>query len=247
MEKDDELYEVGVGLLPERFFALTKEVVQQRRDAVGKSVGIQVVVQRIVTVVRFEDDLDVVFTACVRLEDPLHFTAEVAFYFEHKAADLPLAIGRPKSEDLFGEWEDAAGGLAGSDRAEDGNAGEQAPLGNGEPPRRRGRARSPGIVNLADDQEEIFAQARIGIGGQMAWPGLLRDLEDEDADSRERNRVDGVRGRIEENGLGILQSEKHGPRPEKNEFKEEVLLRERHLHVEHESRRRGQQTSHEVS
>ena len=44
MQQDDELHQVGVGLLPEGFLALAEEVIQQGRDAVGQGVGFQVVV-----------------------------------------------------------------------------------------------------------------------------------------------------------------------------------------------------------
>src|SRR5580658_3032722 len=38
VEKDDELHEVGVSLLPERFLAAAEEIVQERGDIVGEGV-----------------------------------------------------------------------------------------------------------------------------------------------------------------------------------------------------------------
>ena len=43
VQKNDELDEVGVGLLPEGFLALAKQVVQKRCDAVGQRVGVEIV------------------------------------------------------------------------------------------------------------------------------------------------------------------------------------------------------------
>ena len=55
--------------------------------------------------------------------------AEVAFDFEHQAADPALWIVRLEGEDLLGEGIHAAAGLAGADGAEDGDAGEEPPPG----------------------------------------------------------------------------------------------------------------------
>ena len=60
VQQDDELDEVRVGLLPERFLAFAEEIVQQRRDVVRERVGVEVVVQRVVAVVGVQADLDVV-------------------------------------------------------------------------------------------------------------------------------------------------------------------------------------------
>ena len=48
VQQDDELDQVRVGLLPERFLALAEEVVQQTRDAVRQRICLQIVVQRVV-------------------------------------------------------------------------------------------------------------------------------------------------------------------------------------------------------
>ena len=63
MKQDDEFHEVGVGLLPEGFFALPEQVIQEGGDAVGQRIGIQIVVERIVPVGRIEADLDVILAA----------------------------------------------------------------------------------------------------------------------------------------------------------------------------------------
>jgi hypothetical protein len=48
VKQDDELDEVGIGLLPEWFLALPKEVVQQARDVIGERIRVQAVVERVV-------------------------------------------------------------------------------------------------------------------------------------------------------------------------------------------------------
>ena len=51
VQQDDELHHVGVGLLPEGFLAPAKEISQKRGDCVSQSVGVQVVVERVIAVV----------------------------------------------------------------------------------------------------------------------------------------------------------------------------------------------------
>jgi len=50
MKKDDEFDEVGVRLLPEWFLATPEEIVQERSDVVCKSVGVEIVVKRVVAI-----------------------------------------------------------------------------------------------------------------------------------------------------------------------------------------------------
>src|SRR6202050_3454208 len=54
MEKDDELHEVGISLLPERFLAAAEEIVQERCDVVGEGVGVEIIVERVVAVFGLE-------------------------------------------------------------------------------------------------------------------------------------------------------------------------------------------------
>src|SRR5579862_2729015 len=134
MKKDDELHEVGIGLLPERLLALAEEIVEQRGDAVSKSVGVLIVVEGVVTIGGFEADLNVVLWPPVPCEDGLHLAAKVALDLEHQPADFPFLIECLVREDLIGEREYAAAGLAASYGSENGNTCEQAALGNGGPP-----------------------------------------------------------------------------------------------------------------
>ena len=67
MKKDDELDEVGVGLLPEGLLAPAEKVVQKRGDVVREGVRVQVVVERVVAVLGIETDFDVILGPLVTL------------------------------------------------------------------------------------------------------------------------------------------------------------------------------------
>jgi len=60
--------------------------------------------------------------------------AKVALDLKDQPADFLFLIERPVREDLIGERKDAAAGFSASYGSENGNAGEEAALGNGEPP-----------------------------------------------------------------------------------------------------------------
>src|ERR1700733_10386321 len=60
MKKDDEFDKVGVRLLPEGFLPASEEIVQKRRDVIGKGVGVEIIVKRVIAVVRIEADFDVI-------------------------------------------------------------------------------------------------------------------------------------------------------------------------------------------
>ncbi len=59
-QRDHELQQVGVGLLPERFLGPPEEVVQQRSQGIGHGVRVEIVVQRVVAEPGVEADLQVV-------------------------------------------------------------------------------------------------------------------------------------------------------------------------------------------
>ncbi len=63
VKKDDELHEIGVRLLPEGLLAAAEKIVQKRGDVVGESVGVEIVVKRVVAVLGIETDFDVIFGA----------------------------------------------------------------------------------------------------------------------------------------------------------------------------------------
>src|SRR5262249_198370 len=69
VEEGDEFQQIGVGLLPEWLLTSAKEIVEERGNVVGEGVGIEVVVERIVTVLGLEADFDIVTSAAVPFED----------------------------------------------------------------------------------------------------------------------------------------------------------------------------------
>jgi hypothetical protein len=94
---DDELHEVGIGLLPEGFLAFAEEIVEQRSNVVRERISVEVVVQRVVAVVRVQVDLDVVLFASVLLEDVLDLVAEVAQKLASGKCRLPSVACSPIS------------------------------------------------------------------------------------------------------------------------------------------------------
>ena len=59
-QRDDELEQIRVRLLPERLFGFAEQVVQQTADRVRDRVRIEIVVQRVVADAGVEADLEVV-------------------------------------------------------------------------------------------------------------------------------------------------------------------------------------------
>src|ERR1700723_3384319 len=93
VKQDDELQEVGVGLLPERLLATAKEIIEKRGDVVGERVGVEIVVKRVVAVLGIETDFDVILDAPVTREDVFHLAAKIAFHLQNQSADTLLFIG----------------------------------------------------------------------------------------------------------------------------------------------------------
>src|SRR6266568_7159160 len=60
VKHDDVAHEVGVGLLPEGFFSFPPNGCDDRSDIESLSVGIKIVVQRVVANVRIQADADVI-------------------------------------------------------------------------------------------------------------------------------------------------------------------------------------------
>ncbi len=83
MKKDDELHEVGVGLLPEGLLATAKEIVEERGNVVRERVGVEIVVKRVVAVIGIETDFDVIVGALVTREDVFYLAAKIAFHLKN--------------------------------------------------------------------------------------------------------------------------------------------------------------------
>src|SRR5580658_6064750 len=93
MKKDDELDEVGVGLLPEGLLATSKEIIEERGDVVGERVGVEIVVKRVVAVLGIKTDFDVILDALVTREDVLYLAAKISLYLKDQTADTLLFVG----------------------------------------------------------------------------------------------------------------------------------------------------------
>ena len=88
MEKDDELHEVGICLLPEGLFAAPKQVVDVRGgDAVGERVGVETVVERVVAILGIEADFDIVSVTSEARKDRPYFSTEVALHLQDQSTD----------------------------------------------------------------------------------------------------------------------------------------------------------------
>ena len=124
MEKDDELHEVGICLLPEGFFAAPKQVVDEGGDAVGERVGIETVVERVVAVLGIEADFDIVSVTSEARKDRSYFSAEVAFHLQDQSADPFFGVRRLVGEDLLRIRIKGRTGLSTANCAEDGDPGE---------------------------------------------------------------------------------------------------------------------------
>jgi hypothetical protein len=77
VEEDDELYEVGIRLLPERFFPLAKHVVEERRNAIRERIGVEFVMEWVVPPRAVEAHLEIVPFPPVRRENPTDLMTEV--------------------------------------------------------------------------------------------------------------------------------------------------------------------------
>src|SRR5271163_3108465 len=118
MKEDDELHEVGVGLLPERLLATAKEIIEKGGDVVGERVGVEIVVKRVVAVLGIETDFDVILYALVAREDVFHLAAKIALYLQNQSADTLLFIGGFVSQNLLRKRKHAATRFAATNSAQ---------------------------------------------------------------------------------------------------------------------------------
>src|SRR5262249_46513622 len=142
-------------------------------DSVRQSVGVQVVVERIVSVRRIEADLDVVILTAVFLKDAAYLLAKVAFDLQNQASDAFLRVGGAVREELFREWVHAAARLAAADRAKDRDAGVKSPVRNRQPSRGLGGLRFLRVMEFANHQKELVSAGRIRIRRQLREPVRL--------------------------------------------------------------------------
>ena len=101
----------------------------------------QAVVKGVVTVFGIEADFDIVLVGSIALQNRSDFLAEVALHFEHETTDPLVTVGGLVSKNLFRIRVEASTCLAAAYRAKDGDTGEQAAFGDGEPMGRLRRLR----------------------------------------------------------------------------------------------------------
>jgi hypothetical protein len=65
---------------------------------VGQSIGIKIVVKRVVAVLRAEADFDIVVSPAVTVQDFLDLGAEASFDFENQSANPLIFVARGRRE-----------------------------------------------------------------------------------------------------------------------------------------------------
>ena len=234
IQLDDPADEVGVGLLPERFFALAEELIQEGRHRVGERVRIKPGgTQGIPRQPAVEGQLNVVLASVQLGQHPADVVAKIALHFKDERRRPPLGIRGVPAEELAGERVHTRGGLAGPDRPENRHAGIEAPRRDRQPVGSRALDGSHRVVDLADDDGRAVGRGRkwprrkVGPAPHTdAHPGEpdpgcadeeLPGQEDGHAGGHVVPRDDGaVRGRrveADEHGHGITLGKGAGPRP----------------------------------
>src|SRR5262245_61487633 len=96
-------------------------------------------------------------------EQVANLVAEVSFYFEHEAGDTLVNILSSISQYLIRKRIHASSRLATTNRTEDGNAGEQAAIGDDEPTRAFSRFRTLGMMEFPHHEIQFISRARVRI------------------------------------------------------------------------------------
>ena len=131
---DDPAHQIGIGLLPEGFFALAKKLIEKTRNGVGQRVGIEPPGrERVPLPAALHAQFDVVFLPPRIGQDPADVVTEIPFDFEHQRSRPLQGILRLPGEELTGERVHASRSLPGPDGPEDRHASVQSPLRDGEP------------------------------------------------------------------------------------------------------------------
>ena len=192
-----------------RFPALAEELVDERRHAVGRRVGVeQPVVERVPLPRAPEPDFEVVVAAPGIVEDAPNLMAEVSFDFEDERARAAAGIVRPPVKQLARKRVHAGGGLAGPDGPDDEHAGVEPLFGDDEPRGPLALARHGGMVRLADHQRGRFVVRRRGPLGQLALApepeeGLQPDPPDREDERAREDDCDAGRGVVPEADGGV--------------------------------------------
>src|SRR6266404_4909599 len=97
------------------------------------------------------------------VEDLFDLSAEITLHLKDDSADALFRVMRFEGQNLLGIGEHAARTFSTAHSPENRNAGEQSTLGNHKPLRGFGGTRPAGVVDLAEDDEQIFSASRIGV------------------------------------------------------------------------------------
>ena len=232
VEFDDPPHEVGGRLLPEGLLASSEELVQQRGEGVGEAVAVHVGVEGVPLPASAQGDLDVVVLAAVVGEELPDVVAEVALDLEDESRGSLSRVVRLPGEELLCEGAHASAGLSGADGSEDGDAGVEAALGYGEPPRPAGLRGLDGMMEFAQDEgrrlvlgggrpvgEDAASSARRLLSRAEPDPDRAGEQEDSsEGDDAGRSQVpgpeEGVDGRVvvlDEVEQGVLADGGEGP------------------------------------
>ena len=92
VQEDHELDEIGARLLPERLLAAAIEIGHERGDAERQRVGVEVVVERVVSVARGEADFDVVGGTFEVGQHRFHLLVEVPLCFQYQATEFARRV-----------------------------------------------------------------------------------------------------------------------------------------------------------
>ncbi len=161
VELDDPAAEVGIGLLPERFFTLAEELIQEGRDRVRERVRIEPCgTQGIPRQPAVKTQLDVVVGAAQLGEHSADVVANISLHFEDQRGGAPLGIVRLPAQELAGERVHTRRRFAGPDRAENRHAGIEATLRDRQPFGGRALDGSDRVMNLADDDRRPVGRRR---------------------------------------------------------------------------------------
>ena len=142
--------------------------------------------ERVIAVFGIETYFDVILGALMTRKDISYLFAKVAFDFQYEAADALCFVIRFEGQNLLRERKHAAGGLATSNRAKDGDSREQAAFRNREPRRSLGGRRLARVMHFADDKEEFISLTGIGIRGKVSWRDRASRFQSKDVKTRKR-------------------------------------------------------------
>src|SRR5215468_7071428 len=99
-------------------------------------------------------------------EQLANLVAEVSFYFEHETSDALVNVQSSISQHLIGKRIHASGRLATPNRAENGNAGEQAAIRDDKPARAFSRFRTLGMMEFPHHEIQFVSRAGVRVLGQ---------------------------------------------------------------------------------